>query len=74
MRTLLVWSLRGLFLLVFAILLKASYELYPPIGAFAFNMMIGGILIGALVLLDRFLRTRSRAKFLRESKINTTKF
>lgn len=74
MSTLFVWGLRALFLLVFAVLLKASYELYPPIGAVFFNLTVGGILIGCLVLLDRFLRTRARAKFLRETKINATKF
>lgn len=74
MSTLIVWGLRGICLLVFAVLLKASHELYPPIGVVMFNLVIGGILIGILVLLDRHLRTRARAKFLRETKINATKF
>jgi hypothetical protein len=74
MRTLVVWSTRSLALFIFAILLNASRQMYPPIGAIFFNIVVGSILLGGTALLDRILRNMARAKFLRESNINATQF
>ncbi len=74
MRSLIVWSIRGLALFIFALLLHVSREIYPPIGAIVFDLVVGAILLGGLTLLDRYLRNAARSKFLRETNIHATQF
>jgi hypothetical protein len=74
MRSVIKWSTRLLALFIFAVLLNASREMYPPFGAIVFNIVIGTILMGGLVLLDRYMRLRARSKFLRETNIHATQF
>jgi hypothetical protein len=74
MRALMIWSIRGLALFVFALMIHVSREIYSPVGAIVFDLVVGSILFGTLTLFDRFRRNVARAKFLRETNIHATQF
>lgn len=74
MRQIIKWGTRCMALFVFALLLNASFQMYPPLGAIVFNIVVGSILLGGIVVLDRFQRSQARSKFLRETNIHATQF
>lgn len=74
MRVIIRWGSRIIAMLVFAILLNASRELYSLLPAILFNMVVGAILVYGVDMIDRMFRAIDRTRFMRETNINATQF
>lgn len=64
MRAIFVWSLRGMFTVMFSALGIAAFHLYSPLGALFFLMVIASVFMFLLHLVHSSFRKLDRTRFM----------